>query len=116
MRMHDSPTLRLLTNMSIRLTAGTKEIVPVDVYDATGDTTDLSAASPTYTVQDSLDAYKYNAVSTTASGMRIKPLLDTSATHAGGAWATGHYRLFVGFTVGSEIIKLGPVDVYVVST
>ncbi len=102
--------------MSVRLTAGTKEVVPVDVYDATGVTTDLSAASPTYTVQNDADAYKYNDVATTASGMRIKPLLDTSASHAGGAWAVGHYRLFVGFTVGSEVIKLGPVDVYVVAT
>jgi hypothetical protein len=102
--------------MSVRLTAGTKEIVPVDITDYTGVTTDLSAATPTYTVQDDANAYKYNAASTTASGMRIKPMMDTSATHAGGAWAVGHYRLFVGFTVGSEIIKLGPIDVYVVST
>jgi hypothetical protein len=102
--------------MSVRLTAGTKEIVPIDIIDSTQITTDLSAATPTYTVQDDADAYKYNAASTTASGMRIKPLLDTSATHAGGAWAVGHYRLFVGFTVGSEVIKLGPIDVYVVST
>jgi len=102
--------------MSVRLTAGTKEIVPVDVTDSTGVTTDLSAATPTYTVLNDLDVAKYTAASTTASGMRIKPMMDTSATHAGGAWATGHYRLFVGFTVGSEVIKLGPIDVYVVST
>jgi len=102
--------------MSIRLTAGTKEVVPVDVTDSTGITTDLSGATPTYTVQNDADAYKYNAASTTATAMRILPLLDTSATHAGGAWAVGHYRLFVGFTVGSEVIKLGPIDVYVVST
>jgi len=102
--------------MSVRLTAGTKEIVPVDVTDSTGVTTDLSAATPTYTVLNDLDVAKYTAASTTASGMRIKPMMDTSATHVGGAWATGHYRLFVGFTVGSEVIKLGPIDVYVVST
>lgn len=102
--------------MSVRLTAGTIEIVPVDIVDSTSVTTDLSTSTPTYTVQDDADAYKYNAESTTATAMRIKPLLDTSATHAGGAWAVGHYRLFVGFTVESEIIKLGPIDVYVVST
>jgi len=102
--------------MSIRLTAGTKEILPVDITDSTGVVTDLSASTPTYTVLNDADVAKYTAASTTASGMRIKPMMDTSASHAGGAWAVGHYRLFVSFTVATEVIKLGPIDVYVVST
>jgi len=101
--------------MSVRLTLGTKEIVPVDVSDGTGVITDLSAASTIYTVQDDANIYYYTNQSTTASGMRIKPLLDTSATGPLGPWAEGHYRLFVGFTVGSEIVKLGPIDIYLVS-
>jgi hypothetical protein len=101
---------------SVRLTAGTKEIVPVDVTDSTGVTTDLSAATPLYTVLNDAEVAKYTDASTTASGMRIKPMIDTSSTHAGGAWAVGHYRLFVKFTVATEIVKLGPIDLYVVST
>lgn len=100
----------------IRLTKGTKEDVSVDVTDIDGSISDLSTLSPTYTVFDDAGATKYSAASATATGMRIKCRMDTSASHAGGLWAIGHYRLFVGFTSGTQIISLGPIDVYVVDT
>jgi hypothetical protein len=99
----------------LKLTAGTKEIVPVDVSDRSGATTDLSAASPTYTVLDDTSPTPvawYEDEATTASVMRISCMIDTSATHPDGVWPVGHYRLFVGFTVGSEVVKLGPIDLY----
>jgi hypothetical protein len=52
----------------------------------------------------------------TATAMRINPLVDTSSGGPGGLLPVGHYRLFVGFTVGSEVVKLGPIDVQLVET
>jgi hypothetical protein len=99
---------------AIKLTVGTIEIVPVDVTDRSGATTDLSAASPTFTVLDDLDVALYDEEATTATVMRIDCLLDTTATHPSGAWDAGHYRLFVSFTVGSETPRLGPIDLYLI--
>lgn len=101
---------------TIRLTKGTKEDVSVDVTDIDNSISDLSTLSPTYTVLDDANVAKYTAASATATGMRIKCRMDTSASHAGGLWAVGHYRLFVGFTSGTQVISLGPIDVYVVDT
>ena len=103
---------------SINLTAGTIEIVPVDVVDRTSSTTDLSTCSPTFTVLDDNDLPYYEAESTTAVNMRISPLLNTSATHVLGAWPVGHYRLFVGFDIvaSSESVYLGPVDIYLIDS
>lgn len=103
----------------LKLTAGTKEIVPVDISDRSGATTDLSASTPTYSVLDDVTPTPnawYDVEATTASGLRISCMIDTSATHPDGVWPVGHYRLFVGFTVGSELIKLGPIDLYLADT
>lgn len=99
--------------MEIRLTKGTKEYVPVDVVDGSGSVTDLSGATPRYDVLDSANTVIYNAATPTASAMQLRCLLDTTATGpTGQAWANGVYRLFVKFTAGSEIVRLGPLYVY----
>ena len=102
--------------MAIKLTKGTKEIVPVDVVDRTAVVTDLSTASPKFWFQRDDNTYVYDNVATTASGMRINPLVDASAAGPGGLLVNGHYRLFIGFTVGSEIVRLGPIDVQILDT
>lgn len=102
--------------MAIKITKGTKEIIPVDVVDRTGVVTDLSAASPKFWLQKEDNTYVYDDVATTAIGMRINPLVDTSAAGPGGLLPNGTYRLFVGFTVGSEQPKLGPINVVIVDT
>ena len=84
---------------------GSKENVHVDVVDRTNTVSDLSTSGPTFDVIDSADAFKVTAGSASASGLRITVLLDTTV---GGTWAEGEYRLFVKFTVGSEIIRKGP--------
>lgn len=84
---------------------GTKENVHVDIDDTTDTVTDLSSSGPTFDVIDSADVFKVTASSATASGMRITVLLDTTA---GGVWAEGEYRLFVKFTVASQVIRKGP--------
>jgi len=99
----------------VRLTAGTKEIVPVDVQDRSGTITDLSTYSPVYSVLDDADVEWYSLEATSATAMRILPLIDTSVTHVLGAWPLGHYRLFVGFTTPSEAPILGPVDIYLIN-
>ncbi len=84
---------------------GTKENIHVDVDDTTDTVTDLSSSGPTFDVIDSADVFKVTASGATASGMRITVLLDTTV---GGTWAEGEYRLFVKFTVGSQVIRKGP--------
>lgn len=84
---------------------GSKENVHVDLTDRSGLVTDLSGSGPTFDVIDSNDVFKVTAGSASASGMRITVLLDTTV---GGVWAEGEYRLFVKFTVGSEIVRKGP--------
>ncbi|MBA3356226.1 MAG: hypothetical protein H0U18_09910, partial [Pyrinomonadaceae bacterium] len=49
---------------------------------------------------------KVTAASASAAGMVITVLLDVNT--AGVPWAEGEYRLFVKFTVGSEVIRKGP--------
>ena len=100
----------------IRLAKGTKENVPVDVVDGSGATTDLSGATPKYDVMTDADVFLYNAATATAASMTITCMIDTSATGPSGPWPAGHYRLFVRFTVGSEIVRLGPADIYLTET
>lgn len=84
---------------------GTKENVRVTFVDRAGLVTDLSGSGPTFDVIDSADVFKVTAGSASASGLTITVLLDTTV---GGVWAEGDYRLFVKFTVGSEVIRKGP--------
>ncbi len=84
---------------------GTKETIHVDMEDSSGVVTSLTGSGPTFTVLDSEDDAKVTDVSATAAGMRISCLLDTTV---GGVWDEGEYRLFVKFTVGSEVIIKGP--------
>jgi len=103
--------------MAIKLTQGTKEIIPVDVVDTSGVVTDLSTATPKFWFQRADESYVYDNVAASAVGMRINCLVDTSASGPDGLLPTDELlRLFVGFTNGSEVIKLGPVGVYMVNT
>jgi len=101
---------------SITLTKGTKEIVPFDVVDQTGNVTDLSSKSPKYYFIDAAGTNIYNGTSTTAVLMRVSCLLDCSAAGPNGLLAEGRYRLFVSFTNGTETPKLGPVYVDIVES
>lgn len=88
------------------LAIGTKENLFCDVIDrSVAPITDLSSSTPNFDVVDSADVYKVTAASATASGMRITIPLDTTV---GGTWVAGEYRLFVRFTVGSQVIVKGP--------
>jgi hypothetical protein len=87
------------------VTKGTKENVRVTYEDRSGLVTTLVGSAPTFDVIDSAEVYKVTAASASASGMIITLLLDTTA---GGTWAEGEYRLFVKFTVGSQVIRKGP--------
>lgn len=89
----------------IEITQGTKEIIPVDVIDRTGVTTDLSTATPKFWFQKPDNSYVYDNVAATAVGMRIDCLVDTSAGGPSGLLAVGTYRLYVGWTRGSEVPK-----------
>lgn len=84
---------------------GSKENVHIDFVDRSDTVVTLAASGPTFDVIDSGDVFKATAVAATASGLRITVLLDTTL---GGVWAEGEYRLFVKFTVGSQVIRKGP--------
>jgi len=90
---------------------GSKENFQVIITDREGSITTLATAGPKFDVMDEADAFKYGdgtyagASSATAVLMVINCLVDTLL---GGAWAEGEYRLFVWFTVGSEVVRKGP--------
>lgn len=99
--------------MEVRLTKGTKEYVPVDVVDGSGSVTDLSGATPLYDVLDSEDTFLYEDETPSATAMQLRCLIDTTSTGpTSEAWDAGAYRLFVKFTAGSEIVRLGPIYIY----
>ncbi len=87
------------------LAQGTKENIRVTMTDHSGTVTNLASSSPTFDVVDSADVFKVTAGSATASGLVITVPLDTTV---GGTWPVGDYRLFVKFTVGSEVVRKGP--------
>lgn len=99
--------------MAILLAKGTKEIVRVDVTDDTGVVTDISGLLPKFDFINAANTFIYTLATATASGMTISCLLDTSATGPSALLPVGHYRLFVSFTVGTEIPRLGPIDCYI---
>jgi hypothetical protein len=84
---------------------GSKENIRVTMTDRSSTVTDLSGSGPTFDVLDAADVLKVTAGSASASGLVITVLLDTTV---GGVWAEGEFRLFVKFTVGSEVVRKGP--------
>lgn len=90
----------------LRLARGTKEYLPVDVVDNTGVTTSLASATPKYDVYSPSDTLLVNQGTPSISNMRLSCLIDSATVP--GNYPAGKYRLFVNFTVGSEIPRLGP--------
>lgn len=99
--------------MSVLLTQGTIEYVPVDIEDRSGLVTDVTGSTPTFTVLDDADVALYTDEPAIGAGMRINCLFNTSATHPGGLWDIGHYRLFVKFVSGAQTPILPVIDVYI---
>lgn len=96
---------------------GSKEHVRVELADASGAVTDLSGASPKFDVQEPDGSYAQgdgtyaNAVAASASGLIITCLVDTTdADYVVGS----EYKLYVWFSVGSEIPRKGPYPFLVV--
>ena len=87
------------------ITKGSKENIRVTLTDRSGTITDLTSSGPTFDVLDENDVAKVTAASATASGLVITANLDTTV---GGVWDEGEYRLFVKFSVGSEVVRKGP--------
>jgi hypothetical protein len=97
----------------IRVALGTKENIAVDVTDITGGTTSLSGTSPNFDVLNAAGTALISAVAATASVMTLLCLCDFTNTTT---FPIGDYRLFVKFTVGTEVPRLGPVNIQIVST
>jgi hypothetical protein len=99
---------------SNQIALGTKQYLLVDVIDLAGTITDLAPHSPTYTVKDDANNVGYNAQATTATGMTVYCMIDTTVDPAGAfTWlALSHYRLWVGFTISPEVPLVGPFDFY----
>jgi hypothetical protein len=99
--------------MAVGIAKGTKEIIPVDIDDSTGAVATLTGLSPKYDFLDSADVFIYNQATATNVGMRMDCLIDASSTGPSGLLPVGLYRLFVGFTVGTEKPRLGPIDIII---
>lgn len=97
--------------MAARVTKGTKEFVEVDVIDTTETVSDLSTASPTFDVYEGdgdAGAHRITAQAASADGMILHCLVDTTT----GTWNLGRHSVYVKFTVGSEVPRLGPFELY----
>jgi len=94
--------------MPVTLTRGTKENVEVQISDLSNTVTDLSASSPHFDVEQDDGTMVVTNQSAVASGMIISCLCDTTS------WSSSlqHLNLYVKFTVGSEVPRLGPFDIY----
>lgn len=108
----------VLTTGGLSLVQGTVEPINATVTDVGGALTTLDGLSPVFDVvpvdpATDLDdtPAKYTNEPATNSGMMIICLIDTND---GGLWDRGKYRLYVSFTSGSQIPKLGPIDFYVI--
>lgn len=102
--------------MAIRLTKGTKEFVPVTVFDRSAQITDLSAQATNikFDLLKDDDTTVYNNQAATASLMVVNCLLDLSSAGPSGEIPDDtRLRLFIEFTVGSESPRLGPVVIQV---
>lgn len=88
-----------------QIVPGTKETARVTLDDLSDLVSDLSGSGPTFTVKNEAGTNMVTDVAATASGLVISCLVDTTV---GGTWAEGEYRLFVKFTVGSEVVIKGP--------
>jgi hypothetical protein len=97
--------------MSVSIALGTKEFLFVDVVDSTGVTTTLASATPKFDVLNAADTLLINQSTPTISNMRLQCLVDATNTTN---FPTGTYRLFVNFTVGSEVPRLGPFTFFIV--
>ena len=101
--------------MAFTLTRGTKEILPVDVDDSTDQVSSLAAAtSVQFDVKNEGGTSFYTNQAATVTGMRISCLVDTSAAHPSGLWPAGRYELYPEFTLATEVVRLGPIDIYVI--
>lgn len=93
---------------SVTLTAGTKEYLIVDLADSTGVINDLTTATARYDIKDQGGALKVTAGTVAFDGTHALKFYCLADTTTGGGWAAGAYRLYVYFTVGSEIPRIGP--------
>ena len=101
--------------MAFTLTRGTKEILPVDIDDSTDQVTTLiGATSVQFDVKNDAGTSFYSNQAASATGMRISCLVDTSAAHPSGLWPEGHYELYVEYTIVTENVRLGPIDIYII--
>jgi len=102
--------------MALRLTKGTKENLPVDITDRSGNISNLAGLLPKYDFVNDANVYIYTAAIAVGTDMRLNCFVDATAGGPSGLLPVGHYRLFVSFTSGAEVPRLGPVDVYIVDT
>jgi hypothetical protein len=106
-----------LSTVAIRLARGTKEYINAVIIDETGQVTTLVGTTPKFDVEvidnngvDAPGTLKQSAVNCLVTSMTLQALVDTNA---GGLWAVGHYGIFFYWTIGSEVPREGPFDIYV---
>lgn len=89
---------------------GSKEQLVVDLLDVTGAVTDLSTLSPKFSTRKADGTPVSTLVTATATGMRIQCLIDTVAV----TYALGVHKLYVSFTVGTEVPLIYVGDFHVI--
>jgi len=102
---------------AIRLAQGTKEYVIAEVVDTTGVVTTLVGTTPKFDVivvdnggADAPGTVKQNDVNCNVTNMTLQALVDTTS----GPWAPGWYQIFFFWTIGSEVPREGPFDIFVI--
>lgn len=104
-------TLTALT--VVRIAKGSKEYIDVQVVDETGVVTTLVGSTPKFDTEDDTNVAVQTAVNCVVGGdgMLLQCLIDTTLA---GYVAGNHYRLWVYWTIGSEVPREGPFDIYIV--
>jgi len=94
-----------------QLANGTKEFIVVDLKDLTGTITDLSTYLPKFSTKKADGTAVVTLASATASLMRVNCLIDT----VGVVYTVGLHKLYVSFTIGSEVPLIFASDFQVVT-
>jgi hypothetical protein len=109
--------------MATRVDQGSKEYLLYRVTDATGVITDLSGATPKFDVkvQDTALAEALGTAKITAQNcvvgsdkMLLQCLVDSTAGLGTTPWPKGLYYLWVYWTIGAEVPREGPFELYVI--
>jgi len=106
---------------AVRLAQGTKEYIIAQVIDETDQVSTLVGTTPKFDVEvidtngaEAAGTAKQTAVNCLVTDMTLQALVDTTGGSGITPWPVGQYGIWFYWTIGSEIPREGPFDIYVI--